>query len=963
MGSSEGEDSPIDALLHAPEGGDPIEERQALANVEARLFGRQQAQLRIGRYEVGERLGAGGVGAVYRGRDVELDRRVAIKFVHAEPPNDGTDAQARLLREAKTLAQLSHPNVVRVYDAGTYDGSLVDWSVRERTPASVFMAMEVVEGTDLARWLESGRTWEAILQTFVGAGRGLAAAHERGVVHRDFKPENVMVDDAGLAKVVDFGLASRLVGRTDPPSEADVATGGTPAYMSPEQHEGRESAAASDQFSFCVALYEALFRSRPFQGSTYPEIRDAVLNQPAASPPTDARIPVGIGRALMRGLARDPENRFASMQALLAALERAAGARRRAITAVGAVVLVVTGVGLAALLRPERGPDCSSAAQRLEGSWNDERAARVEGAFAATEVPFAADTSTRVREVLDEYAQAWVSMHTETCEATHVHETQSTQVLDLRMGCLERHRQELRALVDVFGDADRRVVTNAVQSARGLPALDRCADIDALQRALPPPSDPNLAAAVEAERTRLAKVRSQRAAGQFEAALALAAQVAEVASRLDYAPLIAEAAYEHGLLLERSGEFAKAEETLDFAEQTATAARHDELAAQAAVHQVFVVASRRAKLEEGLVWARHAEAALQRIGEPPGLAGQLENVKGNVLLRQGRFEQAAEHYQRAIELRRQAFGDDHPSIAITLNNLANARLRQGKFEEAREYHERAVSLLENALGPTHPGVGHVLGNLGSTYLGKGDYANAADRYQRSLAIRERVLPPGHADIAMTINNLGHVAELRGEYDKALELHERALSLYEIALDRDHPDIADATRGLGRVETRTGQLEAARGHLTRTLALVETAFGAQHVDTAKARQDLAELCRREGDRECSAREQDAVLAVLYGIQDRTPRLLIPALTGRADDELAAGHAASAHKNASEAVRIAEELELRAVEVADARFMRARAAWALGKRDEARRDAQDCAEYFATIGNDPKRTQTEAWLAAR
>jgi Tol biopolymer transport system component len=276
------------------------------------------AGAQIGRFLVVDTLGSGGMGVVLAAHDPELDRRVAIKLLHR------TDQGTRLQREAQAMAKLSHPNVVAVYEVGRFDGQ-------------TFIAMELVEGTTLRGWLGEPRSWRAVTAMFVAAGRGLAAAHRAGMVHRDFKPENVLVDADQRPRVTDFGLVAGEHGRFAPPADASLdhsltvegAAVGTPAYMSPEHWAGVGVDARSDQFSFCVALWEALYGTRAFDGKDAGELRAAVAEGKIRPPPADRSIPRPLEAAIRRGLSRDPASRWTSMSALLDALEQVVAARRR----------------------------------------------------------------------------------------------------------------------------------------------------------------------------------------------------------------------------------------------------------------------------------------------------------------------------------------------------------------------------------------------------------------------------------------------------------------------------------------------------------------------------------------------------------------------------------------------------------------------------------------------------------
>jgi hypothetical protein len=297
-----------------------------------RVRGDAPPRRRLGRYELGDTLGAGGMGQVFRARDPQLNRVVAIKVLHP-----GAGHERRLLREAQAMARLSHVNLAVVHDVGT-EGD------------DVFIAMELVDGGTLKRWLATPRPWRARLDAVLAAGRGLAAAHAAGVIHRDFKPDNVLVTSDGVPKVVDFGLA-RGVGEEVPvPDRNDVlhspmtVTGtvmGTPAYMAPEQWAGEPADARADQFSFAVTAYEALWGTRPLEPGT------TELREP---PPSD--VPAGVWPVLVRALAADPEARFPTIDALLDALAAVAvptSRRRRMIVAAlaGAAVLVAAVAAIA----------------------------------------------------------------------------------------------------------------------------------------------------------------------------------------------------------------------------------------------------------------------------------------------------------------------------------------------------------------------------------------------------------------------------------------------------------------------------------------------------------------------------------------------------------------------------------------------------------------------------------------
>jgi serine/threonine protein kinase len=311
----------------------------------------------LGRYELIRQLGAGAMGVVMEAHDSELDRKVALKLLRK---GRSDDAKARLLREARAMAKLPSDHVVTVHDVGTIDGQ-------------DYVAMELVAGGTLAGWLrDASPSHTAIVAAFVQAGRGLAAAHAEGIVHRDFKPHNVLRHTSGAIKVTDFGLA-RPATRIDKPVPAGTAdpmvtaTGsllGTPAYMAPEQWDGGEVGPAADQFAFCVSLWEALTGARPFSGNTLDELRDSTLRGPRT---LDAsKLPRRLRPIVLRGLSIAPADRWPSMTALLAALEPRRP--RWIVPVLAAAALLVGSIALATRHPSAAGPDLSKIQRIANGN-------------------------------------------------------------------------------------------------------------------------------------------------------------------------------------------------------------------------------------------------------------------------------------------------------------------------------------------------------------------------------------------------------------------------------------------------------------------------------------------------------------------------------------------------------------------------------------------------------------------
>ena len=518
----------------------------------------------VGRYEIREALAEGGMGAVYAAYDPQLGRKIALKFVRVRGRNPSAlrDARERLLREAQAIAQLSHPNVVAAHDVGTADGD-------------VFIAMELVDGAHLRQWLEDKpRSFADKLAVMIDAGRGLAAAHHAGLVHRDFKPSNVLVGNDGRVRIVDFGLARPLRGGPDvdvtPEHDLEMSSSGplsaqlteagmilgTPQYMSPEQFSGADVDAKSDQYSFAVTLYEVMYGERPFRAPTRAALEAAVrAGRPV--PPAGVHLPAWLRRVIERGMATSPAARYPSMDELLADLGRDHARGRRRLAIAGAAVVVLGGAGAIAWsgLHARSAP-CAGAGDEVAQVWNAGARAKLQAAFAATGRPYAAQLLDRVAALLDARAHDWTTMRIGACEATRVRGEQSEALLDLRMRCLDRRLAELRTVTDVLGAADASTVDRSVDAVLGLERLDACADPDYVRSAFPPPTDPARVHQIAALRERLDRANVMVNTGDYKGALAIAKQASGEAEATTYAPVIAEAALRLGWAEARTGDAA-----------------------------------------------------------------------------------------------------------------------------------------------------------------------------------------------------------------------------------------------------------------------------------------------------------------------------------------------------------------------------------------------------------------------
>ncbi|MGV3623205.1 MAG: protein kinase domain-containing protein, partial [Archangium sp.] len=473
----------------------------------------------LGHYVLLEKLGSGGMGEVFAAYDPRLDRKVALKLLRSGALSV-QEGRARLLREAQAMARLQHPNVIAVHDVGV---------IGER----VFVAMEYVEGETLAEWLRGRREWDEIVRIFLAAGSGLAAAHKAGLVHRDFKPDNVLLGSDLRPRVVDFGLA-RQSNATPAPSLPEIvaqsgatslshkltrdgAVMGTPGYMPPEQINGLATDARSDQFSFCVALWGALYGSRPFSGTTLSQIAKEIAQGHFTAVPSDSQVPEYVHDAMMRGLNNNPADRWPDMDSLLRALRlRARANPRRRLFVAGLVCFSLLGIGYGLWTR-QRTMVCAGMERELQGTWDPARKEKLRDAFVSTGLSYAGDAWSRTEHAIDAWAAEWVVASREVCEASKLREEDSAELTELKTACLDERRQQLKALVSIFEAPDHDVVNTAPTAAHELEGAAAC--ISATRLKSRPATDEKERAAEAALRTKIVEARAQLAAGKYPAGL------------------------------------------------------------------------------------------------------------------------------------------------------------------------------------------------------------------------------------------------------------------------------------------------------------------------------------------------------------------------------------------------------------------------------------------------------------
>ncbi len=813
---------------------------------------------RLGRYIVLDRVGRGGMGVVYAAYDPDLDRKVAVKLMRARA-GLGSAGSAWLLREAQAMAALTHPNVAAVYDVGTIDDQL-------------FLAMELLEGS-LARWLDHDHPWRDVMARFLEAGHGLAAAHAAGIVHRDFKPDNVLLTSDGHAKVTDFGLA-----RADPLSAGLLSPAGllqspmtvageivgTPVFMPPEQLRGETSDARGDQFAFCMSFFRALYKTDPF-GVTGDGRLDAISANKLIDPPSGSPAPTRMYRAIIRGLRADPAERWPARATLIATLARDPAAARRRVVVGAAFGVALVGVGAAYMLASHSSPPlCSGADAKLAGVWDATARTAVETAFGKSHAPGEPDALHDTERELDRYAHDWVAMRVEACEATRVRGDQSEDVLTLRTDCLDSRLVELRAFVRELATADDRMVSHAATGAKALSGIAGCADVPALRAPDQLPSEPDSRERIVALRDKLAEGRGLLQATRLKEALALAKPAAAEATKLGHRPTEAEALLLAGEI-ELQMSSADAEGDLFNAGLAAEAGKADAAKLESWLY-LTSVALTGSKFELALRRSQQSKAILERLGNPwrqkaqllrmevqlYGLQGHLPEAlaaaeeqrklvereqgtttleyanalkaKADVLGELGRQAEALDAFRAVLAITEQQLGPKHGDLAVVLTNMAIVEYYLGQPEESAKHARRALSITEAVYGTDSPETAAALTMIGTALLAQRDYAGALDTFKRSEQSVERALGPDHPSLADPLANIGSMLVQLKRPAEAVPYLERAIAIATKNAPGDSLDIVQLLASQCDVLRAAGQLDAAIAAGRRALAMGERAFG-------------------------------------------------------------------------------------------------------------------------------------------
>jgi predicted Ser/Thr protein kinase/tetratricopeptide (TPR) repeat protein len=804
------------------------------------------------RFKTTRVLGVGGMSVVYEATDRQLQRTVAIKVLKSDGQDDSASARARLIREAKALAKVSHANVIRIYEVGEVGGV-------------VYIVMERVEGVTLTEWLTTEHTVAEILTVAIEIGDALAASHDAGVVHCDVKPSNVLIDRDGRVRVIDFGLAA-------PRSTIEVEAGaagtqvrrmvGTPGYMAPEVTIGLAPTDRSDQYSFGVVLYEALSGRRPatldtvsvfalsLDGAAQPgaaavahAAREATqLSGPRAHDPGINRVARRLRPILRRALAADPADRYASMHDLVGALRALPRARRRLALAIGGLVVVGAIGVVVALGRRDAAvaEGCDDLAVRAR-AWETAAQERLRTRLEILGRADAGDLRRGLERGAERWQRSFAARTTEACEATRARGDQSEEVLTRREVCFDRVLAERARFQELLEVADPRQLERAIRAMDAVDDADACGPAGALEAGEP---------AIEAD---LSRAKLLLELGEVTAAKAARSAVPKPAEL--GAAQRARAALFDAALAEVEGNLVDAETHLMAAMVAAEAAKDERLEIRARTRLARVVGVGLGRTADGLTWGALAENGLGHASAERRMHAEVVATLGSLHAFERRPEEAGRRYAEAL-----GYVEGEPDLGALRASigLANARAlaRLGRVADARTQLEQALTLQEAHFGASQPALAEALLEAAELELELAAPERAAPAIERARGILVTAYGADAPELAPVLEAEAALALARGDVAVAMTAYG--------AIARVDPKALDRQRRL-RAQVRFGEALAAAGHRDEATAVLSAVIEA-------------------------AKDDDSALVLLADAQAALGKLQLtrPALLGQAIDTLLEAH---------------------------------------------------------------------------
>ncbi len=797
---------------------------QSKTGSEAEPLPRRDAGDKIDRYILLEELGRGGMGVVMRAYDPVLDRKLALKLV--KPTLSQEDASDRLLLEAQTIARITHPNVIPVHDAGRFEDQ-------------VFVAMSQVEGPTLRGWLEQKpRSASAIVGMLIGAGEGLAAAHAAGIVHGDFKPQNVLVDAKLRPLVTDFGLARWVEPEPLHQEPARSVISGTPGYIAPEQYAGAPAGERSDQFAFCVSLFEALSGRRPFLPS------EIEKGQTEVEPGALRGVPRRVRAVLLRGLQTDPQARFPSMRAMLDALSKTQKSRLGRWFLIAACATVALSVVVTHRLSR---PRCVKGAPVFDRVWGPARVDQLRGTLAKFNDPYTPELIGLLNRKLSGYKQRLLKADRDACEE----ESTAPRRAALRRECLRLLADEADLLIVSFLQTDAAQLRRAPSGIDALTRVAECENASFLAYIASGRS-----AQILALQERLFESRDAAFSNRSGESMARAREVRDEAKRSGLASIAAKAALDIAELHANRGRYeleSKAlHEALFFAEQ----AKHDLLRAEIMIELASVSSNDLSDFAQGDLWLELSRAILENRQDTPELISHRLGIKSSILLTQAKGEEALEVLEQTLSMQ----PPGHPQRHQTLLALGDAHALLAHKKRAADFLSKGLAGAQLELGTEHPLTGTAHSAIADYHLTNGEQSLAAKHYKRALSIWANA-GVQDAQVAMVWSAKGQLALDRDDFSDAARCLNKALQLREALYDSDHPDLGSSYLELADLHSMLGEHAKAIRYAERGVATFTAVYKETHIDVGAAWATLGEVLLEGGKLERAQRACSRAMALI------------------------------------------------------------------------------------------------------
>ncbi|MBL4636449.1 MAG: serine/threonine protein kinase, partial [Kofleriaceae bacterium] len=736
-------------------------------------------------------IGSGGMGSVFLAYDTQLHRRVALKLISEYLQENDGSWQKRLLQEARTMAKVNHAHVVPIHSVGTID-------------QKVYIAMAYIEGGTLEDWLSSKSSSKPsprqLLNLILPVGDALQAAHSEGVVHRDIKPQNILVQSDGHAFLTDFGIAVTLASDKDKSesknkskSKSPMPVEGTRDYMSPEQAQGHAPDVRSDIYSYCLTLQKAL------QGRGSRHLR----------------------KVLTKGCSQNPEDRHLTMREVQQDLRHALGlGRKRLFWATG--TLAICAVLLLLLYRSSSSSStamCSAENQTMDTLWNSEREATLRSQFQATGASDALLLADQSIAAINTFTTQWSNQRQQSCEATHVHREQSEEVLIARQQCYDDRLQELAGVFEVL---DEETVLRTLDAIPATATLDLCQSAEVLQR-----SKRSILTGPKAQSIQqsIAQLRALHNLGQYEKGIRLARTLRPQVESLGSEQHLAEfelITARHYKTLYRPHDAWK---HLKAANQSAAKAGDNVLIAQVWTQAIFVLGYQLGRNDEAEVAAIAAQAAVEQSRANDAVRSNFLTKLAILRRTQYRWPESEALQREGMSLRRSYYGPTHPLVGKSASNLGNLLIDMGRYKEAADSQKIATDIARQAYGAGNPALADTLANYVSTIMTIGDVKQALPLQKEVLKIFQAA--HGHTSkksleaavvLALVHTYLGDFAAAK----RLTDLVRQTISEAEVDVNR-----AGWLEDLAHVEMLQGNSKQSREDLSQVYDLHRQFPGSRH----------------------------------------------------------------------------------------------------------------------------------------